>query len=249
MRDEFSNKVKEILARRVAYRCSNPGCLKVTSGPHPQHGSAINIGVAAHIEAASTGGKRFNSQQSNEQRSCIENGIWLCQNCAKLIDSDDLTYTVNVLKGWKTHTETLILELVTNHGQDPRFSINELIERRVAESKAFHKPNLALHGRPIYSRELILARFRNTGYKAVKIFVVASIYDFSLDNLIIDKQSVLDTDEVVTITLVAKISLLNIVRCMINLSYEDVDGRRYQQHFTFSPEYAEITPPEMLGNI
>jgi len=33
VRDDFDLKTKEILAKRVGYRCSNPGCRKLTSGP------------------------------------------------------------------------------------------------------------------------------------------------------------------------------------------------------------------------
>lgn len=33
------------------------------------------------------------------------NGIWLCQNCAKLVDADDSRYTVEKLKEWKLDAE------------------------------------------------------------------------------------------------------------------------------------------------
>jgi hypothetical protein len=38
-------------------------------------------------------------------RSDITNGIWLCQNHAKLIDDDELTYTPAVLREWKETAE------------------------------------------------------------------------------------------------------------------------------------------------
>ena len=38
-------------------------------------------------------------------RSDIANGIWLCQTHAKLIDDDELTYTVAVLRDWKEAAE------------------------------------------------------------------------------------------------------------------------------------------------
>ena len=41
-----------------------------------------------------------------EQRSSIENGIWLCQTCSKIIDSDEKKYTVEVLKDWKSKAES-----------------------------------------------------------------------------------------------------------------------------------------------
>ena len=88
MRDDFSQIVKDTLAKRVSYKCSNPSCRKQTSGPQQNNSGTINIGVASHITAAAPAGMRYDSQLDSEQRKSIDHGIWLCQNCAKLIDSD-----------------------------------------------------------------------------------------------------------------------------------------------------------------
>lgn len=53
MRDDFSIKTKEILAKRVNYHCSNPDCGKPTTGPQSDPNKVINVGVACHITAAS----------------------------------------------------------------------------------------------------------------------------------------------------------------------------------------------------
>jgi hypothetical protein len=58
-RDDFNQQTKEMLARRVGYRCVNPHCRKPTSSPRSQPSKAVNIGVAAHITAASEGGPRW----------------------------------------------------------------------------------------------------------------------------------------------------------------------------------------------
>lgn len=42
---------------------------------------------------------------SVKQRKSAENGIWLCQKCAKLVDNDSTRYTVGVLKEWKQLAE------------------------------------------------------------------------------------------------------------------------------------------------
>jgi hypothetical protein len=34
-----------------------------------------------------------------------DNGIWLCQNCAKLVDNDTLQFPEEVLRAWKTIAE------------------------------------------------------------------------------------------------------------------------------------------------
>ena len=101
MRDEFSSEVIRILAKRAGTPCSNPNCRQPTSGPTLHPDKAVNIGVAAHITAASPGGPRYDQSMSTDTRSSIVNGIWLCQTCAKLIDSDNDRYTIALLGQWK----------------------------------------------------------------------------------------------------------------------------------------------------
>jgi hypothetical protein len=104
-RDDFSAQVRQALEKRVGSRCSNPDCRRPTSGPHTDVGRSVSIGVASHITAASPGGPRFDNSLSPTQRSSILNGVWLCQSCAKTIDSDVLRYTSEVLHGWKREAE------------------------------------------------------------------------------------------------------------------------------------------------
>src|SRR5258708_32968847 len=92
-RDEFSENTKRVVAARVAYRCSNPECRAPTTGPQVETSRTLNVGVAAHISAAAPGGPRYDPALSSEQRSDIANAIWLCQNCAKLIDNDAQRFT------------------------------------------------------------------------------------------------------------------------------------------------------------
>lgn len=108
-RDDFSPSIKDVLGKRVALRCSNPGCGVVTSGPHSNSSRAVNLGVAAHIAAASPGGPRFDEAQSAEERSSIENAIWLCQGCAKLVDSDVARFSATLLKSWKVDAEAQVM--------------------------------------------------------------------------------------------------------------------------------------------
>ncbi len=105
MRDDFYKQTKDTLAKRVRFMCSNPDCEKITIGPNTHKDKTTNVGVAAHIKAASVGGKRFDQNQTPEDRSSIENGIWLCQTCSKLIDSDENYYTCDLLLSWKTKAE------------------------------------------------------------------------------------------------------------------------------------------------
>lgn len=104
-RDEFNKTTKDILAKRVGYLCSNPECRKLTIGPNVAQDKATSIGIAAHITAASAGGPRYDEDMTNEQRSHIDNGIWLCSNCATLIDKDKDSFPKEHLNEWKQTAE------------------------------------------------------------------------------------------------------------------------------------------------
>ena len=105
MGDEFSEPVKRALASRVGNLCSNPECRALTSGPQEDPAKALNIGVAAHITAASPGGPRYDPELLPEERSGPSNGIWLCQNHGKMVDNDPARFTVDLLREWKATAE------------------------------------------------------------------------------------------------------------------------------------------------
>jgi hypothetical protein len=112
MRDEFPEDAKRTLAGRAGHRCSNPKCKQPTSGPSEAAKAVTNVGVAAHITAASVGGPRYNPSLTQKQRSDIENGVWLCQKCGKAVDDDHITYTERLLRDWKMRAEELAREAI-----------------------------------------------------------------------------------------------------------------------------------------
>ena len=103
-RDDFTKSVIETLKARVAHRCSNPECRVPTSAPSSTS-KVNNIGVAAHICAASPGGPRYDRSMSSAERKDLSNGIWLCSNCSIDIDRDEKIYTVRSLKEWRNQAE------------------------------------------------------------------------------------------------------------------------------------------------
>jgi hypothetical protein len=105
MRDDFTEDVKRVIAHRANLICSNPDCGSTTGGPQDDPAKALNIGVAAHITGASPGGPRYMETLTIEQRSSAWNGIWLCQNCAKLVDNDASMFPEDLLRAWKTIRE------------------------------------------------------------------------------------------------------------------------------------------------
>ena len=129
-RNEFSQKVKDDLAKRVGCRCSK--CSKLTSGPS-QDGGAVNLGVAAHICAAAPGGPRYDENMTPEERSSINNGIWLCQNCAKEIDGDETRYTVQILHDLKYQAENLAHEELKNSNSMSIKNFSETVREASSE--------------------------------------------------------------------------------------------------------------------
>jgi hypothetical protein len=105
MRDEFSEPIKRRIAARAGHLCSRPECGAARCGPQVDEEGILNVGVAAHIHAASEGGPRFLAEMTPNDRSSAENGVWLCQNCAKLIDNDVRRFSAEVLRGWKANAE------------------------------------------------------------------------------------------------------------------------------------------------
>jgi hypothetical protein len=116
VRDNFSAKTNRILAARVGYHCSNPTCMGWTSGPQLDEDGAINIGVAAHITAASPDGPRYDANMTSTTRRSGMNGIWLCQSCSHLIDRDENRYTVKELHRWKKDAIQRALHAIAGGG-------------------------------------------------------------------------------------------------------------------------------------
>jgi hypothetical protein len=113
-RDDFPSDVKDAAAKRSGQRCSNPDCRRVTSGPHSDSSKFVIVGVAAHITAAAPGGPRYDPSITPEERASIENCIWLCQNCQKLVDSDPASYPTQKLHCWKrAHEEWVEKQIAT----------------------------------------------------------------------------------------------------------------------------------------
>lgn len=105
MRDDFQPNIVRDLANRVGNRCSNPDCSRQTSGPTSSQRGSVSIGVAAHITAAAAGGPRYDPTLTQQQRTAIENGVWLCQTCSRLIDRDVDKYTKELLLDWRAGAE------------------------------------------------------------------------------------------------------------------------------------------------
>lgn len=103
MRDDFDNKTKEQLAKRVGFRCSNPECKHSTIGPKSGGGSNTT-GVAAHITAASPGGPRYDSILNRLSANQFIMEFGFAKIVQKIIDNDTKLYTVMRLIMWKNNS-------------------------------------------------------------------------------------------------------------------------------------------------
>jgi hypothetical protein len=146
MRDNFSKRTVELLTKRANYICSNPNCRVTTSKP-PDKNSNIVIftGKAVHISAASIGGPRFDQNLTIEQRSSIENGIFLCSNCAEMIDKNNgLDYSIELLNEWKNAHETWIQ---SNYNNTIKFELlNPHHENKINSNTELKRNISTLHG-------------------------------------------------------------------------------------------------------
>jgi hypothetical protein len=65
----------------------------------------LGIGEAAHIRAAAPGGPRYDENQTPEERASSKNGIFLCPNCARIVDRDESAYSPDDLYRLKDMAE------------------------------------------------------------------------------------------------------------------------------------------------
>jgi len=107
-RDDFTKPTKNQAYQRVAGRCSNPDCRATTSAPVGEVDFS-NVGVGAHIHAASPGGPRYLATMTAEERRGFGNIIWLCQTCSTIIDRDRDLYSAELLQKWKSSAGGLLV--------------------------------------------------------------------------------------------------------------------------------------------
>ena len=115
-RDDFRQKTIFQIAIRAGWLCSYLSCREPTVGATSDGDDEINVGVAGHICAAAPGGPRYDPGMTPDQRRAPDNGIWLCQDHAKALDSNDPEFTVENLRRWKQQAQRDSFHRVMRHG-------------------------------------------------------------------------------------------------------------------------------------
>lgn len=103
-RYEFSSKTKKDIAARAGYRCSFTDCNAFLIGPNGD--TSIELGECAHIYSAAGQGPRGQANLSEEAIKSTENGIYLCHEHHKLIDS---------VEGCKKYDAQTLLQMKEAH--------------------------------------------------------------------------------------------------------------------------------------
>jgi hypothetical protein len=162
-RDDFDRHTVDALAKRAAYICSNPDCRAQTIAPSAiDDTKSINIGKAAHIRAASPGGPRFDSSLTPEQRSSIDNGIFLCSGCADMIDKNGgKDYPETLLQLWKAGHEAWVRDNLNKPRKpavdQPVYNVTSMGQRGGITAGVFHAAPPSRHVVPQLQAELAKA--------------------------------------------------------------------------------------------
>lgn len=120
-RDDFPAKIRHQIEKKSGYRCSNPACRKMLIGPSEDFKKSIYMGTVSHICAAAPGGPRYDPAMSSEDRAGEENGLLLCRYCAALVDADETSYPVDLLRLWKRQAYQFAMNMLAapaDHTED-----------------------------------------------------------------------------------------------------------------------------------
>jgi hypothetical protein len=107
----YSDADIKLLWGQSAARCNYPDCRQECVAPGTGHDRATaRIGRNAHIVASSDNGPRGDPDFATTDRDKYENLILLCANHHDLVDGQPNTYTVDMLRQWKSDHERWVRE-------------------------------------------------------------------------------------------------------------------------------------------
>ena len=103
-----SLKTQVMLWGRAAHRCAFPDCRLILVADATETDDESLIGEVCHIVGQSPGGPRGETDLSAEKRDKYSNLILLCRNHHKVIDDQEITYTIDRLHEMKNAHEAWV---------------------------------------------------------------------------------------------------------------------------------------------
>ena len=100
IRRKISEKVLRLLYAHSGNQCAYPGCCTPIF-----EDDGLLTADCCHIKAISVGGPRYDAAQTDEERNGVDNLMLLCSRHHKIVDSDEVTYTVEELQKYKQEHE------------------------------------------------------------------------------------------------------------------------------------------------
>lgn len=108
-RKPISTPQLKVLLMRSGQHCAFTGCTVrlFEEADHPQDQDTV-VAEIAHILAASPGGARYDASQNDDERAAISNLIVLCDRHHKVVDSQRVKYTAEMLRNMKAQHEAAV---------------------------------------------------------------------------------------------------------------------------------------------
>ncbi len=119
-------------------KCKNRVIEKIAKG------TLEPVGQLAHIEGEMPGSKRYNPNQSDNERNGHDNLILLCPNDHDLIDRDDVTYTVEVLHKMKKDHLRFVFNCIKSELPNITFAELEVVVNYLVSSDNNFTPDHSL---------------------------------------------------------------------------------------------------------
>ena len=127
---------RALLWSRSGGVCCFPDCNVVCVEEANNGDQSAIVGEIAHIESISDAGPRANPSLSQQRRDEYPNLILLCPTHHQLVDARESTYTVDVVRGWKTDRETRYREFLLQEMGHITFAELETITQALVNSGA-----------------------------------------------------------------------------------------------------------------
>lgn len=130
----YAQPVRALLWAASGGWCCFPDCDFVCVELTESGDAPATFGHIAHIEALKDDGPRANPALSEQERNAYANLIVLCPNHHGIVDADEETYTVAILRPWKKAREDKVREFRTNEMSKITFAELEVITQSLVNN-------------------------------------------------------------------------------------------------------------------